>query len=305
MLKSNWRIGVIFISLILTMTTLVQAQFIVEQKEYRLPVNYDLLPEDTEFEDPMDEAKYFLNLSDDELRSGAMEMEESKSTMYLDGENFAAEFESEDQGKVTYIFDAKDKTFYYVIWAQKKVFHMTDEDMKQTQKDADVMKDKMMEGMSPEMRKQVEEQMKLEAQAKKMKVTATGKKMKKYGFDCSQYVAESEDELKIIWATDDLPGIRKSFEKFAEQMASIFPSDEEDSQDEWDLVGGKIPVVVRSMRSGITAMGMPEIEITELTKITQTKPPAEKFIPPSAADGYTHGSMKDMMSQMMQMFQEE
>jgi len=291
--------------MVLTLASFVQAQYIIEQKESLIPVNYDLLPEDTEFENPMDEAKYFLNLPEEQLKSGEMEIEESISTMYLDGENFAMEMISEEQGKVTSIYDAKKKVFYYVLWAQKKVYQMTDEDMKQIQKDTEALTSKMMEGLSPEMRKQVEEQMKLEARSKAASVSSTGKKMKKYGFDCSQYMIETEEELKVVWASDDLPGLRKAFEKFAAHMTKIFPSEEGDTTDEWELIKGKIPVETRSMRGSMGMMGSPEIEITALTKIKQTTPPADKFVPPSAADGFTYGSMKDMMSEMMQMMQEE
>ena len=59
------------------------------------------------------------------------------------------------------------------------------------------------------------------------------------------------------------------------------------------------------MRNSENMMGMPEIEITALTKISQTKPPASKFTPPSTADGFIYGSMKDMMSGMMQMMREK
>ncbi len=291
--------------IVLSFAGFVQAQYIIEQKESLIPVNYDLLPEDTEFENPMDEAKYFLTLPEEKLKSGDMEIEENISTMYLDGENFAMEMSSDEQGKVTSIYDAKKKIFYYVLWAQKKVYQMTDDDMKQIQKDAEALKSKMMEGLSPEMRKQVEEQMKLDTKSKTAKVSSTGKKMKKYGFDCSQYMIETEDELKVVWASDDLPGLRKAFEEFAEHMAKIFPSEEEDTTDEWELIKGKIPVETRSMRGSMNMMGSPEIEITALTKIMKATPPADKFVPPTAADGFTYGSMKDMMSGMMQMMQEE
>ncbi len=287
----------------------LNAQFIIEQKEYRLPVNYDLLPENTEFENPADEAKYFLTLPENKLKTGASEIKESKSTVYLDEENFAVDFESVEQGKVTSLFNVRKKVFYYILWADKQVYKMTDEDIKQIQKDAQAMRDKMMAGLSPEMRKQMEAQMKKDAQTKKINVTATGKKQNISGFECSQYFAESEEDLKVIWATDDLPGLskslRKNFERYMEQMQAIFPSEEGDSQDEWDLVDGKIPVEVRSMHSGMDMRGTPEIEVTLLTKIARQKPPAEKFIPPSAAEGFTYGSMKDMMSQMMNMMFEE
>ncbi len=293
---------VIFVSFFACST---YAQFIMEEKEYHIPVNYDLLPEDTEFENPVDEAKYFLNLPEERLRAGAMDIEESTSTMYFDGENFAAEMVSAEEGKVTSIYDSNKKILYYVLWEQKKVFQMTGEDMKQMQKDTEAMKNKMMEGLSPEMRMQVEEQMKMDAKPKKSKVTSTGKKEKKYGFDCNQYLVESEEEIKMIWATDDLPGLRNSFEGFIKKMSAVFPSMEESEKDDWDLVGGKIPVETLTMMSSIDMMGTPEIEITALTKIKQTKPPSDKFVPPTAADGFSYGSMKNMMSQMMNLMQED
>jgi len=293
------------ILMLLISVSCVEAQYIIEEKDSRIPVNYDLLPEGKEFEDPADEAKYFLNLPEDKLRSEDLDIEETKSIMYLDAENFAMETESAEEGKVSSIFNGKQKTFYYVLWEQKRVFQMNDEDMKQVRKDVDAMKDRMMDGLSPEMRKQMEEQQNQEKQSGGVKIKATGKKMKIYGFDCLQYLVESEEEVKIIWASDDLPGLRKSYEKFMRQMTAIFPSEVEDEAGEWELIKGKIPVESRTMRNSEDMMGIPEIEITAITKITRIKPPAEKFTPPSAADGFVYGSMKDLVSGMMQMIHEK
>jgi hypothetical protein len=293
------------ILMLLISVSCAKAQYIIEEKDSRIPVNYDLLPEGKEFENPVDEAKYFLNLPEEKLRSDESEVEETKSTMYLDADNFTMETESAEEGKVSSIFNGKQKTFYYVLWGQKRVFQMNDEDMKQVRKDVDNMKERMMEGLSPEMRKQMEEQQNQARQSKAVKVKATGKKMKIYGFDCAQYMVESEEEVKIIWASDDLPGLRKSYEKFMRQMTAIFPSEEEDEAGEWELVKGKIPIESRTIRNSEEMMGMPEIEITALTRITRVKPPSEKFTPPSAADGFVYGSMKDLVSGMMQMIHEK
>lgn len=305
MSKIIYSVMIQFIFILLVSVSGVKAQFIIEDKDSRIPVNYDLLPEGKEFENPVDEAKYFLNLPEEKLRSGEPEIEETKSIMYLDADNFTLESESAEEGKVSTIFNGKQKTFYYVLWDQKRVFQMNDEDMKQVRKDVNAMKDKYMEELSPEMRKQVEEEQNKARQSEAVKVKATGRKMKINGFDCAQYMVESDEELKMIWASDALPGLRKSYEKFMQMIAAIFSSEEEDEAGEWELIKGKIPVESRTMRNSEEMMGMPEIEITTITKITQRKPPADKFTLPSAADGFVYGSMKDLVSGMMQMLHEK
>ena len=103
------------ILMLLISVSCAKAQYIIEEKDSRIPVNYDLLPEGKEFENPVDEAKYFLNLPEEKLRSDESEVEETKSTMYLDADNFTMETESAEEGKVSSIFNGKQKTFYYRV----------------------------------------------------------------------------------------------------------------------------------------------------------------------------------------------
>ena len=97
----NMRYVIIFILIasVFILPNAVRAQYIIEQVEYTLPVNYDLVPEDAEFEEMQDEALFFLNLDEAQLKQAAEmsgeELEITKSTIYISGDNFAFESNTE------------------------------------------------------------------------------------------------------------------------------------------------------------------------------------------------------------------
>ncbi|PKQ67294.1 hypothetical protein BZG01_07840 [Labilibaculum manganireducens] len=274
----------------------LQAQYIIEQIEYEIPINYELLPEDMEFDDIADEARFFLQLSESKLRDAAQkeygDIEIIKSTIYIDGDNFAVESSSQEDGKTTVILNHNKGLIYYVLWSQKKIYEMSAEDMAEIQKGVGDAMQKMMADLPPEMKDQ--------PQTAKQ-ITATGRGMVKYGQRCSEYLLEDEQEMMVIWASDDNMGLAKKAKSMSEKLAEIFPSMDEDEQDEWDLVAGKIPVEVRTFR--LDAMDDAQMGIQAITRIMKTTPPAEKFILPAEAVGFERGSFKDMMTQMQKMMQ--
>jgi hypothetical protein len=304
MSKASYVIVFILIASVFNLPNAVQAQYIIEQLEYTLPVNYDLVPEDVEFEEMQDEALFFLNLDEAKLKQSAEmngeEPEITKSTVYISGNNFAFESNTE-QGKISMISDFDKGMFYYVLWAQKKVFTISKEDMQKIQDQTKTATEAMLSKLSPEMRAQMEENMEnmKNEPPEKAVVKTIGKKAQKYGFSCEQYMVQKEEEIQTVWVTGDVSGLTQKMKGVSEQMEKIFPSEAGDNNDEWDLIPGKIPIETRTYRASMT--DGPEIAIEATTKIDQTMPPAEKFTPPGQSEGFTTGSMADMMQQMMQM----
>jgi hypothetical protein len=43
----------------------LQAQYIIEQVEYKIPFSYELIPENTEFNSAKDEGKYILSIPEE------------------------------------------------------------------------------------------------------------------------------------------------------------------------------------------------------------------------------------------------
>ena len=297
---------IVFIMIIM-MVSFARAQFIIHQMEYEIPVNLDQIPEDKEFNSPNDEATFFLTLPEDKLKAAApesAEQEVTKSTMYIEGDNFAMETDSKETGKTTVVSDAKAGKFYYILWPQKKVMVMSADDMKAMQQKSQSAAEEMMKNLSPEMRKQVEQGMQGEsAKSAKPVVKATGKKMQKYGFTCEEYLVTGENDVQVIWATGDISGLAAKVEDFSTKMQEIFPSEEEEESDEWELVPGKIPVEVRTYENDM--MGNPVIKIQAITGIEKKQPPADVFKVPGKAEGFSQGSMNDMMKEMMNMMQQE
>lgn len=294
--------------LLFVFANLGQAQYIIEQIEYRVPINYDIIPENLEFEDQVDEAKYFLDLPESKLKEMSAGMDEEseilKSTIYMEGDNFALESYSEGEGKTTFISDYKKNMFYYVMWPQKKIIEMSSDDMKQMQEKSEAAAEEMLQKLSPELREQVQTGMQSKSAPKTEPVVIpTGKRMKKYGFDCEQYMIEEENKVMVIWASDDVSGLAKKVENISEKMNAVFQTDGDTEKDEWELVPGKLPIEVRSYEMDM--MSGPEIEIQAITKIAKSTPPAEKFSLPAESEGFTRGSMKDMMMQIMNNMQEK
>lgn len=282
----------------------LQAQYIIEQETYSVPVNYDLVPEDTEFEGMEDEALFFLNLDDTKLKEAAEmngdELAITNAKVYISDKNFAYE-SNEEQGKVSMISDIDKGMFYYVLWDQKKVFTLNKEDMQKFQDQTKSASERMLDKLSPEMREQMEENKSMTENepGEKPVVESTGKKATKYGFNCEQYLIKTEEEIQLVWATKSTAGLSQKMKSFTKQIETMFPSESGESEDEWDLIPGKMPIETRIFRQGM--MSDPEIEVEATTKIVETMPPAEKFIPPGEKEGFTTGSMADMMKQMMDM----
>ena len=276
----------------------LNAQYIIEQVEYKVPINYDWIPEDAEFNEQIDEAKFFLQIPDSKFKEAVQaqgeELETLKSTIYLDGDNLAVESESEE-GKTTTILNYEKSMYYYVVWPQKKVFEMSSKEIQEMQNKAVAASNELLKNLPPEQRELIKKGMKSikgEIPATP-KVIKTGKKTKKYDYDCEQYLIEAGDKVTVVWAAEDVFGLAQKAKSMSEKLTAIFPSDDEEEKDEWDLVPGKIPIEVRTFRLGMS--GQPEIEIQAITKIIKNKPPAIKFVPPGKKDGFTRGSFMDMM----------
>ncbi len=295
---------ILVMSFVLMFANSLKAQYIIEQIEYEIPINHELLPEGTDFEDPVDEAKFFLNLSENKLKESASseydEIEIQKSTIYISGDNFAMESQSKEDGKITVILNDNTSMVYYVIWSQKKVFEISKNEIENIQEEVNASVQKMLEQLPPEMREQAKMAMKekMGDQESKQQIVATGKKMNKFGYKCEQYMIESAHEVMTIWASADQLGLAKKAQSVSEKLAKIFRTDEQKNKDEWELVSGKIPIEVRTYQ--MDPMAGAKMEIQAITKINKTNPPAKKFIPPGEAEGFSRSSFKEMMNQMMQ-----
>ena len=252
-----------------------------------------MMPADKEFSSSTDVAKYFLNLPDSKL-TGDKTANMSKTTIYLQGNNFATDDDSPDEGKTSTIINTNKGMFYMVSWPHKSVMQMSVKDMKEMQKKAIETQKEEMKKLSPKMRKQIEEDDANKKSQNGYKTKFTGKERKINGFDCKQYMIEHGEDVKMVWAADDNKGLGKHIESITNMMKSVFTSGEEE-KDEWELLPGKIPIEVRSFYSGMDGS---QIVVGKIKKISEEKPPAGKFMPPGKDQGFTTRSLKEMMMQM-------
>ena len=306
MLNYSRSMNILLILIFCLVVSSLQAQFIVKQVEYTIPISYSLVPEDLEIASEEEEALFFMTIPTEKLKQAALEegreVNTNESTIYVDGENFAAEDNSE-MGKTTVISKAKDSEMYMVMWAQKRVVVMTPEDLKKVEEQANAAVEESIKSLSPEMQAQVRAAMEQEKQQKpgaKQVANPTGKKMTINGFNCELFTIKNEEgQITGIWAAADDMKITGEVERISGKISKMFNMGEDEDADEWSLVKGKIPVEVRTMDVNMS-MGEPSFNITSILKIENKTPPADKFYVPGKKDGFTQGSFSEMMEQMMQ-----
>jgi len=306
MLKNSRSAGILLILIIFMAIGSLQAQFIIKQVEYTIPISYSLVPEDAQIESEEDETLFFMTIPTEKLKQAAMEegmeVKAKESTIYVDGNKFAVEDNSE-MGKMTVISNADDGVMYMVMWAQNKVMVVTPDDMKKIEEQTKAMVEESIKSMSPEMQAQVRAAMEQEKQQKagaEFSANATGKKMKINGYNCELYLIEQEEgNVTGVWAAADDLKITAEVEKISEKFSKLFNVGEDEDPDEWSLIKGKLPVEVREMSLDMS-MGEPSFDITAIQKIERANPPAEKFHVPGENEGFKHGSYFDMMKEMMQ-----
>lgn len=304
MYKSKLISRTLFVFVFFTFTTSLMAQYIIKQIEFEIPISFELIPEDIEFEEQEDETNFILNIPENKLKEAAIaegrEIKKEKVTIYLDGEDFAVETQSEEMGKVTMIFNTKKNVLYNIMWSQKKVIRVTAEDMEKIKEKSRVDTEKMLKNLLPEMRDQIKAEMDREKNKPQVKYEAisTGKKMKISGFNCEEYRVNKDSDVIAIWATLDEYGLVKKVEQVSQKLDELFKSDDDEDVDEWQIVSGKIPIQVRTYTTS-TMMGEPTLIIKTITKIEKKKPSADKFKIPGVNEGFTQGSMMDMMMQRM------
>ena len=200
-------------------------------------------------------------------------------------------------GKVSMISDAKTGRMTTIMWSQKKVFEMNPEDLEDMKAEADAAVKMALENLPPEMREQMEAEMAKEKirSDSDYSVTATGKTSNLNGFSCEEYRVIQDEEVMSVWAAADDIGIGKTVDRISKRFDALFQDDEDDGVDEWLVVPGKIPIEVR--RYVYSMMGDPVLEIQSIQRIEKRKPSLEKFRVPGASEGFSRGSMKDMMMQ--------
>lgn len=288
----------------------LQAQYIIRQQEYDGELNYNLLPDNVQ--EPEEEAQFFLNLPEDQLKnamqSNGGELQVTSTTMYMDGDNLAVESETPD-GKTSMVSNSKEGTFYMINWAQRQVVVMSSKDIDAMKAESEKAREQAMQNLSPEERQQVEaaEQAEQAEHANREGPTAeaTGKTMKKHGFDCRQYLIQQEDETMAVWASSEYRDLAEIISRITKEWDEAFAMEDEgedEEADEWELLPGQVPVEVRAYQGGM--MGTPSMSVTAITGIEKRTPPAEVFRVPDESDGFTRQSMMELMQQMMQMMQQ-
>ena len=281
-----------------------KGQYIIHMTEYEISVNFDLVPEDKPLESIEDEADFFLNLKLEKLmeaaESAGSEVQVMKSIIYIDGLKFAFEGNSGEE-KISMISNDENSDMFMVLWDQKKVIVVGPEEIDNMQQKADDYAQEMIKNLPPELQEQVKAEMKPEITSKDKldyEIIETGKKAQLYGFECEEYLLTSDEKMMTIWAAEDKTNLSDQVAKITEKFEKIFPDEEGDDVDEWELMKGKILVEVRNYYPDMTMMGQSGISMSVITKIENTKPPASKFTPPGPEQGFSQTSFSEMM--MMQ-----
>ena len=300
----KFYINVLVTIFIITTSNILNAQFVIEQIEHEIPISWELIPEDVEFDSQEDENDYLIKISENQLKEAAMEegrdIIEEKATIFMDGNNFAVETYSNDMGKITMVADASSGTMSTVMWEERKILEMSSKDMEEMEERSKVMAEQMLENLPAEYRDQILAEMETENNKSHSTVVAkpTGNNKKINGFECEEYYVKTDDKTMMLWASPDKIGITKEIQKFSKKFDQIFNSDEKEGIDEWSIISGRIPIQVRKLSYSME-LDEPVMIIQTITKIDKKKPSSSVFKVPGVNEGFTKSSMMDMMMQLM------
>lgn len=281
----------------------VSAQYKMVMNSAEFPVNldwvYEQLPEDHEFLSEADELRYIADLSHDQLLEAAQKAEFydppsiENSTLYFAEPGFVAESQSEE-GHSRVLYLSEDNIIYMISEESKQAFYMSRSDIEEI----DDMVSDAYDGSESDAVYDFDDD-----QEDWVDLKASGKSMTINGFACDEYVSLSEARYVQVWATKDNFGLTDEINNMVDKLKSSFDTDSEDDQsDLMYQVPGHINILMTEISNDMMSGLLYRRE--EYTDIEKTEVPAALFKKPTAKDGYTLMSYKDLFKQMQESFEE-
>lgn len=285
-----------------------QAQYIMKQVQGRVPASAVMaLGENSDSPD----GAFYASLTKEQYYEKAQELgekiEETTSVVYVDGQNFAAETEAMGD-KITMIYHENGDIFI-VNWKQKKVIKTSLDELKNMQKSAmDMMgqtsgampdMESILSSLPEENRKAAMDALKkmgkqpgaMGMPEEKPEIEKTGKTKEMLGHETTLYLISQGPKTRGVWVAKDDPQLVETFMKLAETFKAAMPMKNDEAED-WELIPNTFPMqtVTHSQRSF-----KPSVRIEYLASLEKKQPPKEKLIPPGKDQGFTEGTMMDMM----------
>ncbi|MCZ6821172.1 MAG: hypothetical protein O7G31_17020 [Calditrichaeota bacterium] len=313
-----------FLLLICQTVQQVSAQYILAMEKFEIPE--DLLwtlGNDEDLEDPEERTAFFASLPESKyLRKAEAEgitLEKSISTIYVDGNNFAVESMALDEGKMTFIY-LENGDIYMVMWNKKKVIKTSQEEINQMKKDATAMISQAQQNMpnmdallskymTEEQKQQMQEAMnKLKGMGQgmpdqtpqekpKVTIERPGTKRKLLGTEAELYIAKAGKKVEGIWAIDNDRALAAKFLEMGENMTAAFEMEGLKEIKEWEIIPGKFPASKTTVEMGMRG-GRLSVDVEYYTSIKRETPTADKFVPPGKDEGFTQGTLMDLMPGM-------
>lgn len=297
----------------------LKAQYILEMEEFDVPesVLWEIREDKSDLDDPDKRATYLVSLPESDYIKVAQKLDEpidiNKTTIYVDGNNFAVETMS-PEGKMTMIH--RDGMIYMVIWDEKKVVKTSKEEVQKMREDAMSMLNQAQQNMpgynleamyehltkeQQEKLKEAMEQMKMarggqvqtKQPVKEPSVTKTDQRRTILDLATQLYIAKSNTKTKGIWATSEDKELAAKFSEAGKVFKAAFDMQGGNEIEEWHLLPGKFPVVTATYKESM--MGTASVKVQRYTKIDKRQPPENKLMPPGKNEGFTEGTMMDMM----------
>lgn len=298
---------ILVLGFMLGFSVLLQAQFIIEQIAYDIPINHQQVPANKDFTNVTDKAEFFLQLSESKLKNldagkknGGIKV--YPSTIYIDDDNFTLDGVVKGEGKISMIYNHNENILYVVSWTEKKIRLFRNGDMAGIQNDMEAKLQEELAQLSPEEQAQAKMAMEMVKKMRKKqpqtttKITATGREMTKYGRKCNEYLLEDNQKSKVIWASEDNMGLAIKVKSMFTKLAQLIPSMNREKNIGLEWVDGNIPVVVCTLHPD--ALDNTKMEVRANVKITQTEISADKFILPAETAGFKRISIKELKEQM-------
>ena len=108
------------------------------------------------------------------------------------------------------------------------------------------------------------------------------------------YIAKAGEKVEGIWAIDNDRALAAKFREMGENMTAAFEMEGLKEIKEWEIIPGKFPASKTTVEMGMRG-GRLSVDIEYYTSIKRETPTADKFVPPGKDEGFTQGTLMDLM----------
>jgi|GEM_PF-2330293 len=213
--------------------------------------------------------------------------EVNNNIFFVSGNNIRVDSMGQE-GKSTSIVLLDEGKIYNLDWANKQYMELSIDSIKEMQKRAsEALKklpamEKALEKLPPEVRAQMQAKLgQTQTDTEGVKLTKTGRSATINGFECEEYLAETQTGEAQIFVSQEYPELRKTFDLFMK----AFPGSEGFREEQnMDKILGEIPTgwpfLIKELELDPVGMQF-SFDVTEILSVEKKDLPADTFRVPT------------------------